>query len=479
MEVKIGPFSVKDEKEVLRLLSEFELPTEDLTINKLQDFSFIKKGRAIMFKGKQMFKFRNISIVAAILTLSTNVSALEFHTVGYKSVGMGGAAIANSSGSTAAYNNPAMLAFAKHDVELFLGAGMSVHDGGMVASVSELDDLGFTDAIDRMEDGVGSIQPADRQILLDAKPIVLGMDNQSAQVAPQAALGIQIGSFGTGLFAVGEAAAVGVVDQTHTEYIFYDGTNYYDINGNPSTEAAYNDTSMIYAIENGDTYSAIYGIAIAEIPLAYSHAFDTEFGKVAVGGAVKFMQGTTFFGKYALDSDVEFSDVMDNSDKTTSQVGIDLGLAYKPNFSDDLTLALAGKNLNSPEFDYVDNPLVSTYKVEPMVRFGAAYDIFDSLEIAMDYDLTANETMMPDVDAQYLGGGLNFHPFTWLSLRGGAMQNMDSSDDAGLIYTAGVGLGIKWIQIDLSAQMATNEITVNGEDYPRYAKVNIAIVSKW
>ena len=86
---------------------------------------------------------------------------------------------------------------------------------------------------------------------------------------------------------------------------------------------------------------------------------------------------------------------------------------------------------------------------------------------------------MPDVDAQYLGGGLNFHPFTWLSLRGGAMQNMDSSDDAGLIYTAGVGLGIKWIQIDLSAQIATNEITVNGEDYPQYAKVNIAIVSKW
>jgi len=86
---------------------------------------------------------------------------------------------------------------------------------------------------------------------------------------------------------------------------------------------------------------------------------------------------------------------------------------------------------------------------------------------------------MPDVDAQYLGGGLNFHPFTWLSLRGGAMQNMDSSDDAGLIYTAGFGLGIKWIQIDLSAQIATNEITVNGEDYPQYAKVNIAIVSKW
>ena len=428
-----------------------------------------------------MLNFRHLAVAtAAILTLSANVSALEFHTIGYKSVGMGGAAVANSSGSTAAYNNPAMLVFAKHDVEVFLGVGTSVHDGGMAASMSELDDLGFTDAIDRIEDGAGSIQASDRQILLDAKPIVLGMDNQSAQVAPQAALGIQIGSFGSGLFAVGEGAAVGVIDQTHTEYIFHDGSgNYYDIYGNLSDEATYISSSMIYAIENGDTYAAMYGIAITEVPLAYGYAFDTEFGKVAIGGAVKFMQGTTFFGKFVLDSDEEFTDVMDNSDKTTSQVGIDLGLAYKPSFSDDLTLALAGKNLNSPEFDYVDNPIVSTYEVEPMVRFGVAYDIFDSLEIAMDYDLTANETMMPDVDAQYLGGGLNFHPFTWLSLRGGAMQNMDSSDDAGLIYTAGVGLGIKWIQIDLSAKMATNEITVNGEDYPQYTKVNIAIVSKW
>ena len=38
MKLKIKPFSVEDEKEVLRLLSEFELPIEDLTINKLQDF---------------------------------------------------------------------------------------------------------------------------------------------------------------------------------------------------------------------------------------------------------------------------------------------------------------------------------------------------------------------------------------------------------------------------------------------------------
>ncbi|MEA3372236.1 MAG: conjugal transfer protein TraF [Campylobacterota bacterium] len=430
-----------------------------------------------------MFKFRHLSIAtAAILSLSANVSALEFHTVGYKSVGMGGAAIANSSGSTAAYNNPAMLAFAKHDVEVFAGVGMSIHDGGMVASMSELDDLGFSDTIDRIDSGdLSNVSPADHQTLVDAGDIILNMNGQSAQVAPQAALGIQVGSFGTGLFVVGEGGAVGVIEEGRTEFIFEHDGSYFDaVNLTPSDEDAYNNTSIVKSIEDGETYSLLYGIAIAEIPIAYGHAFDTEFGKVAVGGAVKFMQGTTFAGKFALDNDEDFSDTMDNNDKKTSQVGLDLGLAYKPNFSKDLTLALAGKNLNSPEFDYVTNNLgLSAYEVEPMIRFGAAYDIFDSLEIAMDYDLTANETMMPNIDAQYLGGGVNFHPFTWLSLRGGAMKNMDSSDDAGLIYTAGVGLGTKWIQLDISGQMSKNEVNVNGEDYPEYAKVNIALVSKW
>ncbi len=430
-----------------------------------------------------MHRSSYLSIAAAtILTLSVNVSALEFHTVGYKSVGMGGAAVANSSGSAAAYNNPAMLAFAKHDVEVYTGVGLSTHDGGMIASMSELNDLGFTETIDRIQDGdITNIRPGDRQLLLDAGDIIMDMNGQAAEIAPHVSLGIQVGNFGTGIFAVGEGAAVGVIDQAHNEYIFHDSSRdlYYDINGNLRTEQDYEDKSIVYAIENGDTYAALYGVAIAEIPLAYGHAFSTEIGTIAVGGSLKLMQGTTFFGKYALDVDEEFSDIMDNSDETSTQFGIDLGVAYRPVFRKDLTLAVAGKNLNSPEFDYVTNPIISTYEVKPMIRLGAAYDIFDSLEAAVDFDLTANETMMPDVDAQYLGGGLNYHPFTWLSVRGGAMKNMDSSDDAGLIYTAGLGIGAKWLQLDLSGQMSTDDVTVNGETYPAYAKVNLAVVSKW
>lgn len=428
------------------------------------------------------YKRRLSFVPALLLSLGSSLFALEFHTVGYKSVGMGGAAVANSSASTAAYNNPAMLAFSQHDVEVSFGAGLSAHDGGMIASMSELNDLGFSDTITRIEEGdTANISLQDRQILIDSGEIIQGMDAQSAQIAPQAALGIQVGHFGTGIFGVGEGAVVGVVDQAHDEYIFHDTGNdlYYDIDGQLRTQQDYEQKSIVYAIDNGDTYAAMYGIVIAEIPIAYGHAFSTDIGTVAIGGSLKIMQGTTFFGKYALDDEEDFTDVMDNSDRSSNKLGVDLGVAFRPAFSKELTIGLTGKDLNSPEFDYVDNPVVTSYKVDPMMRVGAAYEITKELQAAIDLDLTSNDTMMSEVDAQYLGGGLDYHPFDWLSLRGGLMNNLDSSDDAGVIYTAGVGLGLKWLQVDLSGQMSSGDVSVNGEEYPAYAKVNLALISRW
>ena len=70
-------------------------------------------------------------------------------------------------------------------------------------------------------------------------------------------------------------------------------------------------------------------------------------------------------------------------------------------------------------------------------------------------DLTRNKTFNNEVDSQMVGGGFNYEPFKSLfalSLRGGLMYNLDTDDKSGLIYTAGLGIGVKWIQLDLSAQ---------------------------
>jgi hypothetical protein len=59
------------------------------------------------------------------------------------------------------------------------------------------------------------------------------------------------------------------------------------------------------------------------------------------------------------------------------------------------------------------------------------------------------------------------------------MKNLDSNDEAGLIYTAGMGIGGKWLQVDLSGQISGNSNTVQDVSVPRYAKINLALISRW
>jgi hypothetical protein len=76
--------------------------------------------------------------------------------------------------------------------------------------------------------------------------------------------------------------------------------------------------------------------------------------------------------------------------------------------------------------------------------------------------------------------GLEFHPASWFALRAGAMKDIASEKfDEGMIMTAGVGFGLKWLQFDLSAQMSSKKGEYDGQAIPRYAALNFSLVSKW
>ena len=49
----------------------------------------------------------------------------------------------------------------------------------------------------------------------------------------------------------------------------------------------------------------------------------------------------------------------------------------------------------------------------------------------------------------------------------------------GLIYTGGVSFGLKWLQVDVTGQMSAEQGEFDGEEIPRYARVQASIVSKW
>lgn len=419
---------------------------------------------------------KKLSFAAIAALCVTSAHAMSFQTIGYKSIGMGGASVANSTASTATYDNPALLAKAKYDVEISLGGGASMQDHGVGASAKALDDSGFIDTLD-------SLTQADAtnyyDSLVKGRDIIMGMNGNSIEVAPQASFGVQINNFGFGVFGTSNAVATAVVSEAHDQLIFENSGNYYKITDAStapalSNETNYKDSSIQYAIENGETYLEVKAIGIAEVPLAYGHLFELSGGNLMVGGALKYMHAFTYTEKMRIDNeDAKNNEKQDNTD---SSFGVDLGVAYEPYFAKDLTLGLVAKNINKPSFNFVTGEKI---EVKPMLRAGVAYNVGDMLEFAVDMDLTKNETFVPDMKNQMLGGGVSFHPVSWFAIRGGGMKNLDTKDEAGLIYTAGLGFGLKWFQLDISGQIASKETTVEDTTYPRYAKLNIALISRW
>jgi hypothetical protein len=199
-------------------------------------------------------------------------------------------------------------------------------------------------------------------------------------------------------------------------------------------------------------------------------------GELSVGGSLKLMHGTTYIQTLAIDDEDAFdSDSLEENKRETDNVGLDLGLLFKPSVLPNLTVGLVAKNINAPAFDTADGGEI---KADLQVRTGVQYKLTDYLEVAGDLDLTTNKTLINGYDSQMFGGGVNFHPFFGFALRGGAMQNLANSNE-GLVYTAGLTVGFEKFHLDVSAQMSSNTGEYDGEEIPKYAKVNVALVSKW
>lgn len=226
---------------------------------------------------------------------------------------------------------------------------------------------------------------------------------------------------------------------------------------------------------NNDSKLIFKGLAVAEVPLTYGHAITNNF---AVGGNIKYMKGRTYNTSVKI-FNTDFGDAMDKAKKdyTDSQnFGLDIGLLYR--LGDSFRVGMVGKNLNSPEFDMKHRVSGDddNIKEAPQVRAGIAYKPLSFVIMAADIDLTKNETTIgSDYKSQNFGGGLEINIFKILQLRGGAYKNI-SENDIGLVYTAGLGLNLWIVNLDVGASMASEKVEVdNNDDIPKEAKVELAL----
>ena len=431
-------------------------------------------------------------IVVLSLSVCINAEAREFQPIGFESIGMGGAGVASAQGSMAGYYNPALLTKSTYATELVLSAGAGVREYNLADNLDRLNKVDFTGSLVRVANNAPTIlnpspppnSQADRNALTTSQTILSGMSGgkNGLSLMPSAAFGMQVKRFGAGIYGTSDATATAVVDGNHLALSVKNGSQYYNYNPatdiySTTTQASYEASSLEYAVNNKLTYVRLNGLTLLEVPLSYGLPLDMPAGKLGIGASLKYMKSTTYNARIKVDTGSgNIDDQLNNIENTDSALGVDLGVLFTPADFNNLTLGLVGKNLNSPSFETV--VAGETYKVAPQFRAGLDVALNPQLNLALDLDLTSNKTFITDLDTRYLGGGFNYRPASWFSLRMGAMQNLESSNE-GVVLTGGLGFGFKWFQVDVATQVSNKKGYLDGEEVPRYARANIALVSRW
>ena len=431
-------------------------------------------------------------IVVLSLSACINAEAREFQPIGFESISMGGAGVASAQGSMAGYYNPALLTKSTYTTELALSAGVGLREYNLANNLDRLDKADFTGSLERVAANAPTfLNPspppnteADKNNLTTSQTILSGMSGgkNGLSLMPSAAFGMQVKRFGVGVYGTSDATATAVIDGNRLALSVQNGSNYYDYNPatdtySTTTQVSYEASSLEYAVKNKLTYVRLNGLTLLEVPISYGLPLDMPTGKLGLGASLKYMKGTTYNARIGVDTGSgNIDDQLNNVEKADSALGVDLGVLFTPAAFNRLTLGVVGKNLNSPRFETVIAG--ENFKLAPQFRAGLDVALNTQLNLALDLDLTSNKTFVTDLDTRYLGGGFNFHPASWFSLRLGAMKNLDSSDE-GTVMTGGLGFGLKWFQLDIAAQVSNKKGYYDGEEVPRYARANIALVSRW
>lgn len=445
-------------------------------------------------------------IVSLILFINTLYAYNVFKPIGFKATGMGGVGTANSTGTMASYYNPALLLATPQKSEFVLGVGITYRENNVAEN---LDSLANADFDTLFENIANNAENGNKEItLLGVTTSIDGVDNSAEDIAGLKSIqdifsnlssknalylavtpylsGQITNNFAIGLFTYVDAVVKINAEKGYTEFIFEDSTNGYYLKYDPDTDiysnvtkSEYETSSIEYAINNGLLSVEAKGIILIELPITFADVSNYANGYFAYGANIKYMSMNMIDKTISLGggSDEIENIAQDSADNDfDDNLGIDVGIAYQPKNSGTI-LGLMVKNANSPTFEIGTEKV----KIDKAIRFGVSQQMLgDTLELAMDIDLTKNDSLIDGDQNRYIGLGLEFHPASWFSIRTGVMRDLETEYyDEGNVYTVGLGAGLKWGQLDISAMMSQKDGYYDGDAIPRYMKVNVSFVSKW
>lgn len=365
-----------------------------------------------------MLRRLRVPLAAAVILAAVAPPVFaQFPWAGARAEGMGGAEVAAVADNSAAWSDPAALAGLKGWGVQLLGGGTAQNRNDLVGTLTGLAGLPWSD--------IGS----------GARPDLL----------PVAILGVaRLARPGTAVIASGVFGAV----------VSYDG---FALSiGDVPYAGIYPVIDLVHVhpgdIAANETGLSLVGLSAREARLAYGHGFLS--GVLEVGGAIRYVSGVTYFGRCGVadatcqgqDLSELIHDAFQQNARTTNKFAFDAGV--RANFG-IVKVGVTGASLNQPSFTVADvagSP--GSVPLPRQVRAGASIDALPFLSFAVDGDLIRSDTLVPNVQSQQIGGGVEFR-IPLFAFRAGATYDFASVNPT-WCYTAGVGFGIPLVSIDVA-----------------------------
>ena len=222
-------------------------------------------------------------------------------------------------------------------------------------------------------------------------------------------------------------------------------------------------------ITKNTTKWALRGALVKEVGITYGHAIND---RLSIGGVLKYMQAELFdYQTDILATSGNTATSNNGATETSTGFGLDLGVMYRmPSYQ----FGLSVRNINAPSFTY--SATGYTYKMDPQAKVGAAWMPSPDFTLELGYDVTKNKGVIETDESQYVNFGFEWDAWQIVALRAGAYQNLAQSD-IGLVTTAGLGLNLWAVRLDIAGAISSNKVAFEGKDVPAYAMASLALSS--
>ncbi len=373
-----------------------------------------------------------ITAVLSLIVLTSSAYAAEFVTLGPRALGMGGAHVAVASDATAIHWNPAGLSARQRRTDLRAHAGMAVKDRSRFADLwKDIDEILAGRAINDPSfytDSADVEQLVDILRRLDEGNVSMDLNGRAGAVA---STGIKGFAMALGVTGIGYANAVPRLDLVNVKAIppFLD----------PQSIA--NNTSEI----------DLTALQTIEYSLSAAHGFIGD--TLHVGGTLKFIDAATYF--YTISafntSDTDIVDAVQRNKRTGQDITGDIGLIWVA--TERLRVGAVGKYLTGPTFSSARG---ADIELAPQFRVGAAFLPWRGATVALDMDITENETLTQGYKERQVAAGFEQALGTrgkvlsdLFTIRAGMYKNIAESG-TNVVGTAGIGLGLLGARIDIA-----------------------------